>query len=66
MEGLTVIADVVAPVFHETLPEQLPTVKVALSPAQMVALLTVGVGLGLTVTVPVAVPLQVPTVQVAV
>jgi hypothetical protein len=64
--GLTVILAVVAPVFQEIVPEQLVTVSVALSPSHIVALLTDGVGFGFTVTLPVSVPLQVPTVQVAV
>ena len=59
---------VVAPVFHEILPLQLLTVKVAVPPVQMVTLFTVGVGVGfgVTVTMLVAVPVHVPTPHVAV
>ena len=53
------------PSFQVTVPEQFETVKVALLPAQIVGLLTVGARFGLTVTVLVAVPVQVPTLQVA-
>ena len=55
------------PSFHVTVPAQLDTVKVAELPEQMVGLLTLGVGLDAVVTVIVleAVPVQVPTLQVA-
>ena len=58
----------VVPSFQLTVPAQLETLKVAELPAQIVGLLTLGVGLDavVTVTVPDAVPVQVPTLQVAV
>ncbi len=56
----------VVPLFHVTEPEQFETVKVAELPEHIVGLLTDGVRFGLTVTVLVAVPVQVPTLQVAV
>ena len=65
--GLTVLVSPVVPSFHVTVPAQLDTVKVAELPEQMVGLLTLGVGLDAVVTVIVleAVPVQVPTLQVA-
>ena len=66
--GLTVLVNPVVPSFQVTEPAQLETVKVAEVPAQIVGLLMLGVGLDavFTVTVPDAVPVQVPTLQVAV
>ncbi len=66
MAGLIVLVNPVVPSFQVTEPEQLDTVNVALLPAHIVGLLTVGVGFGVTVTVLVAVPIQFPTLQVAV
>ena len=65
--GLTFLVSPVVPSFHVTVPAQLDTVKVAELPEQMVGLLTLGVGLDAVVTVIVleAVPVQVPTLQVA-
>ena len=67
-DGLTVLVKPVVPSFQLTVPAQLETVRVAELPAQMVGLLTLGVGLDavVTVTVAVAVPVQLPTLQVAV
>ena len=66
--GLTVLVAPVIPSFQLTVPAQLETLKVAELPSQIVRLLTLGVGLDavVTVTVPDAVPVQVPTLQVAV
>ena len=55
------------PLSHVTEPEQFVTVKVVLSPAQIVGLFTAGVGFGFTVTVETTVPTQpAAVVQVAV
>ena len=66
--GLTVLVNPVVPSFQFTVPAQLETVRVAELPEHMVGLLTLGVGLDavVTVTVEVAVPVQLPTLQVAV
>ena len=66
--GLTVLVNPVVPSFQVTEPAQLDTVKVAELPEQMDGLFTLGVGLDavVTVTVPDAMPVQVPTLQVAV
>ena len=66
--GLTVFVNPVVPSFQVTEPAQLETVSVAELPEHMLGLLTLGVGLDavVTVTVPDAVPVQVPTLQVAV
>ncbi len=66
MVGLTVLVNPVVPSFQVIEPEQFETVNVALLPAHIVGLLTVGVGFGVTVTELVAVPVHVPTLQVAV
>ena len=65
--GLTFLVSPVVPSFHVTVPAQFETIKLADCPAQMVGLLTLGVGLDaiVTVTVPEALPIQVPTLQVA-
>ena len=67
-EGLTVFVAPVVPSFQLILPVQLETVNIAELPAQILGLLTLGVGVVavVTVTVPVAVPLQLPTLHVAV
>ena len=52
---MVILGDTVAvvpagkPLSHVTVPTQFATVKVALAPAQMAGLLTVGVGLGFTI-----------------
>ena len=65
--GLTFLVSPVVPSFHVTVPAQFETVKAAELPEHMVGLLTLGVGLDaiVTVTVPEALPIQVPTLQVA-
>ena len=70
---MVILGDTVAvipagkPLSHVTVPTQFATVKVALAPAQMAGLLTVGVGLGFTVTTLTTVPTQPDAVvQVAV
>ena len=65
--GLTFLVSPVVPSFHVTVPAQFETIKLADCPEQMVGLLTLGVGLDAVVTVIVleAVPVQVPTLQVA-
>ncbi len=70
--GVTLMLVAVLPVFQETVPLQLLTVKVAVPPVHIVVLFTLGAGAGLGVTVTVAVAVPVPeqlpelTVQVAV
>ena len=66
--GLTLAVEPAgSPLSQVTEPEQFVTVKVVLSPAQIVGLFTAGVGFGLTVTVETTVPTQpAAVVQVAV
>ena len=61
------VAPLGRPLSHVTIPSQAVTVNVALVPAQIAGLFTVGVGFGLTVTVLTTVPTQpAAVVQVAV